>query len=62
MIFCHEYCVYCWLPLPFLPKIAEAFFSNGGEKHNVSKPTDLGTFLGICPSWKKKALDFCPRN
>ncbi len=39
---------------PFLPKIAEAFFSNGGEKYNFFELTDWGSFSGICPSWKKR--------
>ncbi len=47
------------LPLatkPFLPKSAEAFFSNGGEKHNFFELIDWGTFSGICPSWKKRVF------
>ncbi len=35
---------------PFLPKIAEAFFSNEGEKHNLFELIDWGTLSGIYPS------------
>ncbi len=52
------------LPLATKPFLEDwrGVFSNGGQKHNLFELTDWGTFSGICPSWKKNALNFCPRN